>query len=178
MRVVTAEPTRRTLTLQAAPRERHRAHVEAIALAVTTIVISFGLWLACRQQLAEVATGAALVDLNRAAEPAIAPALTVFPTAAERDFAAHAIVARVAGSGPLTHVGALTSVGAAMAGVRRDRRLATLNARLGSSSAATAEMSQKWASVRSMTMRSTGSSTSIASAKVPAEAKNTWPLTR
>ena len=137
MRVVTAEPARRTLPLQVAPRERHRAHVEALALAVTTIVIAFGLWLACRQQLAEVATGAALVDLNRAAETAIAPALTVFPTAAERDFAAHAIVARVAGSGPLTHVGALTSVGAAVAGVRRDRRLATLNARLGSSSAAT-----------------------------------------
>ncbi len=137
MRVVTAEPARRTLPLQVAPRERHRAHVEALALAVTTVVIAFGLWLACRQQLAEVATGAALVDLNRAAETAIAPALTVFPTAAERDFAAHAIVARVTGSGPLTHVGALTSVGAAVAGVRRDRRLATLNGRLGSSSAAT-----------------------------------------
>ena len=137
MRVVTAEPARRTLPLQVAPRERHRALVEALALAVTTIAIAFGLWLACRQQLAEVAAAAALVDLNRAAETAIAPALTVFPTAAERDFAAHAIVARVAGSGPLTHVGALTSVGAAMPGVRRDRRLATLNARLGSSSAAT-----------------------------------------
>ena len=39
---------------------------------------------------------------------AIAPALTVFPTAVERDFAARAIVARVTGKGPLTHVGALT----------------------------------------------------------------------
>ena len=43
MRVVTAEPARRTLPLQVAPRERHRAHIEALALAVTTIVIAFGL---------------------------------------------------------------------------------------------------------------------------------------
>ena len=78
MRVVTAEPPRRTLALnlKIAPRERHRAHVESIALAVTTIVIVFGLWLAYRQQLAEVGTtngGAAVVDLNGAAESVLAP---------------------------------------------------------------------------------------------------------
>src|SRR5690349_3988536 len=100
MRVVTAEPARSTLALnlKVSARERHRAHVEAIALAVTTIAIAFGVWLAYRQQLAEVGTanpGAVVVDLNRATESALAPALTVFPTAAERDFAARAIVARV-----------------------------------------------------------------------------------
>ena len=136
MRVVTAEPARRTLALSLtiAPRERHRAHVEWIALAVTTIVIALGLWLAYRQQLSEVRTanaGAVLVDLNRAAESAIAPALTVFPTAAEREFAARAIATRVNDKGPLTHVGALTSVTVAAADVRKNRRLATLNARLG-----------------------------------------------
>ena len=104
MRVVTAEPVRRTpaLSLTIAPRERHRAHVESIALAVTTIVIALGLWLAW-QQLSEVGTanaGAALIDLNRAAESTLASALTVFPTAAKRDFAAHAIAARVNNKGP------------------------------------------------------------------------------
>jgi cell division protein FtsW (lipid II flippase) len=140
MRVVTAEPARRTPAFRIAPRERHRAHVESIALAVTTIVIAFGLWLACRQQLAELETatpGAVLVDLNRAAEGTIAPALTVFPTPAERAYAAHAVAARVSGTGPLTHVGALTSVTVAAAEVRKDRRLATWNARLGSSAAPT-----------------------------------------
>ena len=139
MRVVTAEPARRTLALNLtiAPRERHRAHVEGLALAVTTIVIALGLWLASRQQLSEGQTstaGGALVDLNRATESAIAPALTIFPTASEREFAARAIVARVNGRGPLTHVGALTSVTVAAADVQKDRRLATLNARLGGSS--------------------------------------------
>ncbi len=139
MRLVTAEPARRTLALHLtiAPRERHRGHVEGIALAVTTIVIALGLWLAYRQQLSEVqssSAGGALVDLNRASGSAIAPALTVFPAASEREFAARAIVARVGGTGPLTHVGALTSVTVAAADVRKDPRLATLNARLGGSS--------------------------------------------
>ena len=40
-----------------------------------------------------------------------------------------------------------------------------------------AEMSQKCAAWTSITRRSTGSSTSIASEKVPAEAKNTCPVT-
>ena len=85
-------------------------------------MIALGLWLAYRQQLSEVGTasaGAALVDLNRAAGSALAPALTVFPTAAERDFAAHAIAARVDDKGPLTHVGALTSVSVSAAEVRK-----------------------------------------------------------
>ena len=143
MRVVTAEPARRSLAFRIAPRERHRAHVESIALAVTTLVIAFGLWLAYRQQAAEVeppAPGAVLVDLNRAAEGAIAPALTVFPAAAERAYAAHAITAGVSGKGALTHVGALTSITAVAGEVRKDRRLATLNARLGSSAAATVQV--------------------------------------
>ena len=64
MRVVTAEPTRTTLALKIAPRERHRAHVESLALAVTTIAVALGLWLAYRQQVAE-ATAANAVRLGK-----------------------------------------------------------------------------------------------------------------
>ena len=143
MRVVTAEPTRTTLALKIAPRERHRAHVESLALAVTTIAVALGLWLAYRQQVVEAtaANATALVDVNHAAEQVIAPALTVFPSPVERDFAARAIVAHVNGKGPLTHVGALTTVSVAADDVRKDRRLATLQGRLaGASSAATIQL--------------------------------------
>jgi cell division protein FtsW (lipid II flippase) len=80
------------------------------------------------------------VDLHRADEGTIAPALTIFPTAAERAYAARTVTARVAGTGPLTHVGALTSIAAAADDVRKDRRLTALNARLGSSAAATVQV--------------------------------------
>lgn len=139
MRVVTAEPARTTFSRRVDPRERHRAHVESLALLATTVVVLFGLWLAYRQQLSEVeagSTSAALVDLNHATESAIAPALTVFPTAAERDFAAHAIAVRVSSQGPLTHAGALTTVTVPIAAVQKDRRLAVLNGRLPPSSGA------------------------------------------
>src|SRR5215211_7778562 len=135
MRVVTADPVGRRPRLPVAtPRERHRAHVEALGLIATTLVIVLGIWLTYRQQLAEAAPdtdGAALVDLNHAAEAALVPALTAFATPAEREFAAHAVAARVSSRGPLTHVGALASISVPSAEVRADKRLTTLNARLG-----------------------------------------------
>ena len=135
MRVVTAEPARRTpaLSLHIAPRERHRAHVEAIALAVTTrdrASVSGSPTGSSSPRSGTASAGAALVDLNRRRRECLAPALTVFPTAAERDSPPTRSPRACDDKGPLTHVGALTSVTVSAAEVRRNRRLATLNARL------------------------------------------------
>ena len=136
MRVVTAEPVRMSRrTRRPDAREQQRAHVEALALVATTLSIALGLWLACRQQIAEaggITPAAAVVNINEPSNPAVAGALTNFPTTVEREFAARAMAQWAGQHGPFTHVGGLTSIAVPVADIEANPRLATLAARKGS----------------------------------------------
>ena len=116
------------------------ARFERLGLAVTSLVLLFGLWLTYLEQTttfstfaAEVQSGA-LVNLSSIRdESALMPRLTMFPERTEKAVVAAAVLRRVhgaAGPQPMTHVGALASVALPASQVRSDPRLVILNSRL------------------------------------------------
>ncbi len=111
MRIVSAELVGQGRLGRA--RERHRARIEGLALIVVTIVLALGIWLTYNRQIREL-SAEPVVDLNVVSDSqALAPALHVFATAAERESAARATLEWIRVRGPLTHVGALARVTAA-----------------------------------------------------------------
>lgn len=117
MRVVPAEPAARAWRRERTARERQAAHLEGLALAVVTLVVLLGGWLAHRQHgpalAASTITGAGvtIVDINEAAGASdFGAVLAPFVTQAERETAARAIVEFRNTHGRLSHVGALAGV--------------------------------------------------------------------
>ncbi len=96
------------------------ARFERLGLAVTSLVLLFGLWLTYVEQTTTFSTFAAdvqngaLVNLSSIRdESALIPRLTMFPERAEKAVVAAAVLRRVhgaTGAQPMTHVGALASV--------------------------------------------------------------------
>ena len=115
MRIATADPpARRTQALRRAdPRQRRYARLEFLGLLVVSAVVGTGFWMTYQRQVSTFAgisrdlTTGALVQPGATAPAVVAEKLTMFPSAAERRFAAEAIDQYVRDNGPLTHVGAL-----------------------------------------------------------------------
>ena len=116
------------------------ARFERLGLAVTSLVLLFGLWLTYVEQTTTFSTfeadlqNGALVNLSSIRdESALIPRLTMFPERAEKAVVAAAVLRRVhgaTGAQPMTHVGALASVALPASQVRSDTRLVVLNSRL------------------------------------------------
>ena len=113
------------------------ARFERLGLAVTSLVLLFGLWLTYVEQTATFSTfqadvqNGALLNLNSIRdESALIPRLTMFPERTEKAAVAAAVLRRVTGAPPITHVGALASVALPASQVRSDARLLSLNSRL------------------------------------------------
>ena len=93
------------------------ARFERLGLAVTSLVLLFGLWLTYIEQTTTFATFAAdvrngeLVNLSSIRDDsALMPRLTMFAERSEKAVVAAAVLERVHGAQPITHVGALASV--------------------------------------------------------------------
>src|SRR5688572_13434022 len=116
------------------------ARFERLGLAVTSLVLLFGLCLTYAEQTTAFSTfeadlrNGALVNLSSIRdESALIPRLTMFPERAEKAAVAAAVLRRVHGATnaqPMTHVGALASVALPASQVRSDTRLVSLNSRL------------------------------------------------
>jgi cell division protein FtsW (lipid II flippase)/cell division protein FtsI/penicillin-binding protein 2 len=116
------------------------ARFERLGLAVTSLVLLFGLWLTYTEQTAPFRTfdadvqSGALVNLSSIRdERTLVPRLTMFPDRAERTVVAAAVFRRVHdadGAQPMTHVGALASVTLPASQIQSDARLVVLNSRL------------------------------------------------
>ena len=137
MRIVNPPPatTRRWRVSGAAPGRA--ARFERLGLAVTSLVLLFGLWLTYVEQTttfstfeAEMQNGALLNLSSIRDESALLPRLTMFPERTEKAVVAAAVLRRVTGAPPITHVGALASVTLPASQVRSDARLVSLNGRL------------------------------------------------
>jgi cell division protein FtsW (lipid II flippase) len=140
MRIVSLPPatTRRLHVTGEGPGRA--ARFERLGLAVTSLVLLFGLWLTYVEQTATFSTFAAdvqdgaLVNLSSIRdEGALISRLTMFPERAEKAMVAAAVLRRVhetTGAQPMTHVGALASVALPASEVRSDTRLVVLNRRL------------------------------------------------
>lgn len=136
MRIVQAD---RTSSVRGAVsrQQRRQARLEGFGLLATTLVAALGLWLTYRQQnpalerVAEDLVHATVLNLSAApAAEDLAPFLTVYPSTAERLFAARVAAQWLQDHGGVTHVGALARVSVPAARVRADRRQTLLNARL------------------------------------------------
>ena len=117
LRVVTAEPQRRTRWRARSARERQIAHLEGLGLAAVAIVLVLGGWLAYRQHgpvfdaAAQGLAAGTIVDINQATSARdFGPVLAPLATPAARDAAARAIVAHRTARGAFSHVGALAAV--------------------------------------------------------------------
>jgi cell division protein FtsW (lipid II flippase)/cell division protein FtsI/penicillin-binding protein 2 len=116
------------------------ARFERLGLAVTSLVLLFGLWLTYVEQTAMFSTFAAdvqngaLVNLRSVGDAsALIPRLTMFQERTEKAVVAGAVLQRVhgaTGAQPMTHVGALASVALPASQIRSDSRLVVLNRRL------------------------------------------------
>jgi cell division protein FtsW (lipid II flippase) len=116
------------------------ARFERLGLAVTSLVLLFGLSLAYVEQTTPFASFATdvqngvLVNLSSVRdESALIPRLTMFAERAERAAVAAAVIRRTHGSTdatPMSHVGALASVTLPASQIRSDPRLVVLNNRL------------------------------------------------
>jgi cell division protein FtsI/penicillin-binding protein 2/cell division protein FtsW (lipid II flippase) len=148
MRVVKAEPGRRwRLTASSASTER-AVRVERLGLAVTSVVVLFGLAVTIAEQtstFSNLRTGVEprqVVELHQLkSRTELAPLLTMFPEPAERIAVSEAVYDQLKGArSDLTHVGALTGMTIPASRILADRRLTVLNERLrtGGGAAATA----------------------------------------
>jgi cell division protein FtsW (lipid II flippase)/cell division protein FtsI/penicillin-binding protein 2 len=142
MRVVKAEPVRRwRLPTGRLPTGR-AARIERLGLAVTSVVILFGLALTFAEQASEFSSlrtaleSERIVDLHAMkSSNELVPLLTMFSEPAERIAVSEAVHDRLAGptaAQRLTHVGALAAFTMPAPRVRADRRLTVLNERLRS----------------------------------------------
>ncbi|MBA2260757.1 MAG: hypothetical protein H0W18_17865, partial [Acidobacteria bacterium] len=146
MRVVQAEPVRRWRLPVSSLSTGRAVRVERLGLAVTSVVVLFGLALAVREQTApfsslrtELQSGR-VIDLHAMkTSDELVPLLTMFPDPAERRAVAAAVHDRLEGPASgrsLTHVGALAGFTIPAPRIRADPRLAVLNDRLRSRSGA------------------------------------------
>lgn len=116
LRVVAAEPARRSWRRARTDRERQLAHLEGLGLAAATLVILFGGWLAYRQHrpvfdaAAEGRARGAVVDINEAGAAQLARALAPLPSDGARRAAARAIEQHRSANGHFSHVGALAGL--------------------------------------------------------------------
>src|SRR5687768_5147533 len=120
MRIVNAHPTATRRWRAADDAQERAARFERLGLAVTSLVLLFGLWLTYVEQTATFSTFAAdvqngaLVNLSSIRdESALVPHLTMFTERAERAAVAAAVLQRVQGTtdaDPIEHIGALASV--------------------------------------------------------------------
>ncbi len=139
MRVVKAEPVRRWRL----PNGR-AVRVERLGLAVTSVVVLFGLALTFAEQAFEFSSlrtalgSGRVVDLQAMkSSNELVPLLTMFPEPAERIAVAESVYDRLKGPTPgpwLTHVGALAAFTISAPQIRANRRLTVLNERLRSRS--------------------------------------------
>ena len=140
MRVVKAEPIRRwTLPVDRLSTGR-AVRVERLGLAVTSVVVLFGLALTFTEQASQLSSlrpaleSGHIVDLHTMkSSNELVPLLTMFPEPAERIAVSDAVYDRLKAptSGPaLTHVGALAAFTIPAPQIRADRRLTVLNERL------------------------------------------------
>lgn len=140
MRIVTPPPATTRRWHVAGDGSGRAARFERLGLAVTSLVLFFGLWLTYIEQTTTFSTfeadvqNGALVNLNAIGdEGALIPLLTMFPERTEKTVVADAVLRRVhgaTGAQPMTHVGALASVAIPASQVRSDPRLVVLNSRL------------------------------------------------
>lgn len=141
MRIVQAEPVRRTrLSLDRLLGDRP-VRVERLGLSVTSAVVVFGLLLSHAQQASEIAdarqalSSGQLVNLHAMkSRTDLTPWLTTFPEPAERNAVSALVYDRLTGQGgmSLTHVGALATLTMPAVQVQADRRFTVLNERLRS----------------------------------------------
>lgn len=129
MRVVAAGES----SVHTAARQRRALDIELLGLAAASIVVLFGIGLtyAAKSGSPDLAADSVipLYALKTAAQ--LEPALTMFATPHERQFAARALFERAGSPGSaLDRVGALSEVKVAARTVRADRRLVQLGARL------------------------------------------------
>ena len=145
MRIATADPPvrRRRLLRRVDPRQRRQARLEFLALSVVTVVVGTGFWMTCQRQVStfgaithDLATGT-LAQPGVSPPAALADKLLMFPSAAERRFAADAIGQFVREQGSLSHVGALAAVTVPVRDLRMNPQLTVLRARLGQRTDAT-----------------------------------------
>ncbi|HTM05171.1 MAG TPA: FtsW/RodA/SpoVE family cell cycle protein [Vicinamibacterales bacterium] len=145
MRIATAEASRsRDSGLRALsgrfrrpdPYQQRHARLECLALVAVTLVILTGFWTIHRRQQATLDAASrdlgngAIVRLATVDAATLAPVLDVFPSAAERQYAADAVTRYVHDQGSLTHVGALAAVTIPIEEFQHDRRLVTWRDRL------------------------------------------------
>jgi cell division protein FtsW (lipid II flippase) len=140
MRIVNPPPTTARRWPVPGAAQGRAARFERLGLAVTSLVLLFGLWLTYVEQTTTVSTFAteiqdgAIVNLNSIRdESALIPRLTMFPERTEKAVVAAAVFRHVhgaTGAQPMTHVGALASVTLPASQVRSDTRLVALNSRL------------------------------------------------
>jgi cell division protein FtsW (lipid II flippase) len=107
-----------------------------LALAGVSLVIEIGFWITYARQAstfeeagAAIAKGLA-VNVGQANPPALAAQLSVFPSPAERTFAATRIKQWIAEHGPLTHVGMLASITVPAPSILENGGLSVLRTRL------------------------------------------------
>jgi cell division protein FtsI/penicillin-binding protein 2/cell division protein FtsW (lipid II flippase) len=138
MRVVKAEPVRRwRLTTSTTSAER-AVRVERLGLAVTSIVVLFGLAITIADQISSVSNQRTGVESRQVVQlhelktrTELAPLLTMFPVPAERIAVSEAVYDQLkSASSDLTHVGALSGMTIPASRILADRRLTVLNERL------------------------------------------------
>src|SRR4051812_3986313 len=145
MRIATADPPARRprLLRRVDPRQRRHARLEFLGLAVVTIVIATGFWTTYQRQVSTFAavnrdlTTGAVVQPGAAPPSALAEKLTMFPSVAERRFAADAVEQFVRDQGGLTHVGALAGITVPARDVKMQAPLTVLRDRLAQRADAT-----------------------------------------
>lgn len=139
MRVVKAAPVPRWTLPVGRPSTGRAVRVERLGLAVTSVVVSFGLALTFAGQASELSSlrtaleSGRVVDLHAMrSSNELVPLLTMFPEPAERIAVSESVYDRLKGPrGPLlTHVGALAAFTIPAPRIRADRRLTVLNERL------------------------------------------------
>lgn len=135
MRVVAAGES----SVPAATRHRRPLNIELLGLAVASVIVLFGVALTYAAKVGSPDLAAdGVVPLHALKAPSdLEPALTMFDSPHERQFAARALFERAtAPRTPLDRVGALSDVKVAARTVRADRRLVQLGARLALRTAA------------------------------------------
>jgi len=140
MRIV-RQPTGESAASQVPVGKRRMpaTRVEVFALLVVSLLAIAGSAQTCRRQLAEAeltapigleSTSQPAVNVNATEPAALAKVLDVFPSDAERTFAATRIVQWVRDRGGIDRVSTLSRISIAAAGIRGNRNLTRLNERL------------------------------------------------
>ncbi|HEX5069619.1 MAG TPA: FtsW/RodA/SpoVE family cell cycle protein [Vicinamibacterales bacterium] len=147
MRIV-RQPTRSSTAGDAGSRKRRvpGTRAEALGLLVASLLAVAGAAQTSRRQLADAeltgsialqAAAQPAVNLNAAAAAELAPVLDVFPSDAERTFAATRIVQWVRDRAGVDRVSALARIVVPASGIRSDPNLTRLNERLAQTAGAT-----------------------------------------